>query len=203
MGLGCHAGLYQQASREAHRALPAGSHFHESVSERGGGEQRDAESPDPLLQWDFKNAVAQEWNFTIERQFGDWAGRVSYLGNQTHHIPYNGADVNRPWVQQPNVPIQNQRPYQPWGSINSFLSAGKQNFNQVQLGVQKRFSRGLSFQAEYQFTRSLDNIDNAGAPDNPGNWNLSYGNTVGVRRHWLVFNYVYELPFRGRNGLTK
>ncbi len=63
-------------------------------------------TPNPTLnyfQWDFKNAVAQEWNFTIERQFGNWAGRASYLGSQTHHIPYNSADLNRPWVQQPNV----------------------------------------------------------------------------------------------------
>ena len=164
-------------------------------------------TPNPTLnyfQWDFKNAVAQEWNFTIERQFGNWAGRASYLGSQTHHIPYNSADLNRPWVQQPNVPIQNQRPYQPWGAIGSYLSAGKQNFNQLQLGLQKRFSGGLSFQAEYQFTRSLDNIDNAGGADNPANWNLSYGNTPAVRRHWLVFNYIYELPFgKGGSGLTK
>jgi hypothetical protein len=118
-------------------------------------------TPNPNLnyfQWDFKNAVAQEWNLTIERQFGNWAGRASYLGNQTHHIPYNSADLNRPWVQQPNVPLQNQRPYQPWGSIGSYLSAGKQNFNQLQLGVQKRLSGGLTFQAEYQFTRGQDRL---------------------------------------------
>jgi hypothetical protein len=87
----------------------------------------------------FKNAVAQEWNFTIEHQIGNWAGRASYLGSQTHHIPYNSIDLNRPRVQQPNVPIQNQRPYQPWGAIGSYLSAGKQNFNQLQLGLQKSF----------------------------------------------------------------
>ena len=87
-------------------------------------------------------------------------------------------------------------------TIGAYLSAGKQNFNQLQLGVQKRFSSGLSFQAEYQFTRSLDNIDNAGGADNPGNWNLSYGNTPAVRRHWLVFNYIYELPF-GRGAVPR
>ncbi|HUQ95759.1 MAG TPA: hypothetical protein VM120_29035 [Bryobacteraceae bacterium] len=107
-------------------------------------------------------------------------------------------------MQQPNVPIQNQRPYQPWGAINSYLSAGKQNFTQLPLGLQKRFSGGLSFQAEYQFTGSLDNFDNAGGADNPGNGNLSYGNTPAVRRHWLLFNYIYELPFgKSGSGLTK
>lgn len=166
-------------------------------------------TPNPNLnyfQWDFKNAVVQEWTLTLERQFGtSWAGRASYIGSQTHHIPYNYADINRPWVQQPNVPLQRQRPYQPWATIGSYLSAGKQNFHQLQLGAQKRLSYGLSFQAEYQFTRSLDNVDNSGGADNPGNWNLSYGNTPVVRRHWLVFNYIYELPFAraSAHGLTK
>lgn len=164
-------------------------------------------TPNPTLwyfQWDFQNAMVQEWNFTIEHQLGNLALRASYLGDQTHHIPANAADLNRPLVQQPNVPIQNQRPYQPWGTIQSYLSLGKQSFNQLQLGAQMRFSRGLSFQAQYQFTRSLDNIDNSGGPDNPGSWNLSYGNTPGVRRHWLVYNYIYELPFgNNAHGLIK
>ena len=131
--------------------------------------------------------------------------RVSYLGSQSHHMTWLNGDINVPTTQTRNVPIQSQRPWQPWGPIAADRSGGKQNFNQLQLGVQKRFSSGLSFQAEYQFTRSLDNIDNAGGADNPGNWNLSYGNTPAVRRHWMVFNYVYELPFgRGRaRGLTK
>jgi len=148
-----------------------------------------------LMQWDFRNAVTQEWNLTAEHQWGqDWMTRVTYVGNQGHHLPWNFGPINVPTVQEPNVPLQQQRPFQPWGPINATRSGGKQNFNQLQIEGMKRFSHGMSFQAEYQYTRSLDNVPNSGGPQQWQYPALDYGNTDGLRRHWLVFNYIYELP---------
>ena len=78
-------------------------------------------------------------------------------------------DINRPDVQQPNVPLQPQRPYQPWGQINDTHTDGKVNFNQLQLELNKRFSAGFLMQAEYSFTRSLDNVPLVGGVQNPYN----------------------------------
>ncbi len=168
-------------------------------------------SPNPLLRYfqpDFKSAVIQEWNATIEHQFGaNWMVRASYVGSQSHHLPYNSDALNVPAVQTPDVSLLNQHPFQyfngtkyvPWGNINSYRSAGKQNFNQLQLGVRHRFASGFSFQAQYQFTRSLDNVPNSGGPLNWHFGNRAYGNTSFIRRNYLVFDYLYELPFgRGR-----
>lgn len=172
-------------------------------------------SPNPLLRYfqhDFKSAVVQEWNFTVEHQFGNsWAARASYVGSQAHHLPYNSDALNVPAVQTPNVSTLNQHPftyfngtsYVPWGNINSYRSAGKQNFNQLQLGVQHRFASGFSFEGQYQFTRSLDNVPTSGGPLNWHYGNRAYGNTQFIRRHYAAFNYVYELPFgRGRRWLS-
>jgi hypothetical protein len=163
-------------------------------------------TPNPtisFLQWDFKNAVAQEWNLTIERQWREnWLTRTSYIGSQTHHIAWNSSPINQPLVQQPNVPTQQQRPFQPWGPINATRSGGKQNFNQLQAEIIKRPSRGMSFQVEYQFTRSLDNVPQSGGPQIWQYPALDYGNSQGLRRHWLIFNYVYDVPVgRGRTVL--
>ena len=164
-------------------------------------------TPNPTIhyfQWNFQNAMIQEWTLTLEHQIGkSWAMRASYIGNKTDHLPYNGVDLNQPLVQIPNAPTQNQRPYQPFSTISSYLSTGYQNFDQLQLGLQKRYSNGLSFQAEYQFTRSLDNVSTAGGWNNPNSAALDYGNSTGVRRHWFVANYIYELPFgRGHAFLS-
>jgi hypothetical protein len=164
-------------------------------------------TPNPqiyLYQHDFKNAVIQEWNLTLEHQWKkDWLTRASYIGNQSHHLPWNGEPINTPLIQQPNVPLQQQRPFQPWGPISATLSGGKQNFNQLQLEAIKRFAHGFSFQAEYQYTRSLDNVPQSGGPQIWQYPAADYGNSTGIRRHWLVFNYLYELPFgRGRHFLT-
>ncbi|HYM13805.1 MAG TPA: carboxypeptidase-like regulatory domain-containing protein, partial [Bryobacterales bacterium] len=156
------------------------------------------------MQRDLKNAVAQQWNLTVERQFGQsWMARASYIGSQTHHIQWFFGDINVPRTQTPNVPIQNQRPLQPWANFDATRSGASQNLEQLQFEAIKRFSSGLSFQLEYAWTRSLDNVDPSGGPQN---WNfpgLDYGNTNGVRRHTLVANYVWELPVgRGKPFLT-
>lgn len=153
------------------------------------------------IQRDFKNAASAEWNLTIEHQIKtNWSARISYLGNTTSHLPYNGADYNGIIHQQPNVQIQQQRPYQPFGTITSYISNGREEFNQLQLGLLKRFSGGSSFQGEYQYTRSLDDVSTAGGPNVPFDFMGDWGNSDGVRRHWAVFNYDYHLPF-GRGGI--
>jgi hypothetical protein len=161
-------------------------------------------SPHPTLysmQRDFKNAAIQQWNVTLEHQFGhNWAARVTYAGSQSHHLQWFFGDFNVPRTQTPNVPIQDQRPYQPWAVINSSRSGASQNFEQLQLEATKRFSQGFLFQAEYAWTRSLDNAEYSGGPQNPNFPGLDYGNSTGILRHRLVFNYLWELPFgRGKH----
>jgi hypothetical protein len=152
------------------------------------------------VQRDLKNAASQQWTATLEREFASsWAGRITYAGNQTHHISWFFQDFNIPATQTPNVTIQNQRPYQPWGQFYSTRSGGSQNLEQLQLEASKRMSHGLSFQLEYAWTRSLDNVEASYGVQNPTYPGLEYGNSSGIARHSLVFNYLWEIPFgRGR-----
>lgn len=163
-------------------------------------------TPNPtinMLQWDFKTASMQEWSLTVEQEFGtNWSARATYLGHVGHHLPYNFGPINVPDEQIPNTPLQAQRPFQPFGAINATRSIGTENFNQMQLGLKRRFNSGLSFQAEYQFSKGLDDVPTSGGPQRWQHPDLDYGNSVGLARHWLTFNYVYELPFgKGRRFL--
>jgi carboxypeptidase family protein len=153
-----------------------------------------------MTQRNLVNTVMQQWSLTLEQQIAsDWAVRASYVGAQTHHALWYAGDINKPGVQQPNVPLQLQRPYQPWGQINQTHSGGKVNFNQMQLELNKRFSSGFLMQAQYNWTISRDNVPLVGGPENPSDYNRDYGNTDSIPRHSLSVNYLYELPFgRGR-----
>jgi hypothetical protein len=142
------------------------------------------------------NPATQQWNLTVEQQFGNqWMVRASYVGAQTHHALYSREDINRPNIQVPNVPLQAQRPYQPWGEIDNTKTSGKVNFTQLQLEMKKRLAAGFLIEAEYSFTRSRDNVPTTGGAQNPNNENADYGNTDSVPRQVFVCNYLYDLPF--------
>lgn len=148
------------------------------------------------VQRDLKNAMTQQWSLTLEQQFAQkWTARISYVGSQTQHLAFFLANLNVPVNQIPNESAQLQRPRQPWGAINSIESGAVQSFGQMQLEVLHRFSNGSSFQAEYSWTRSLDDVENTGSAQRYYFPSLDYGNSTGVRTHDLVFNYLYELPF--------
>jgi hypothetical protein len=145
---------------------------------------------------DYRNPRQQQWTLTLEQQVGqDWSARASYVGSQVQHLFWYAFNINQPAVQQPNVVLQNQRPYQPWANVNYNASGGLQNFGQLQLELIKRFSHGLSMQFEYNWTRSLDDVPVAGGLNNPWCYMCDYGNSDSLPRHRLAFNYVYELPF--------
>jgi hypothetical protein len=152
----------------------------------------------------FLSQETQQWNLTAERQVGEnWLFRGTYLGSSTRHLlVIDGLDANWPLVQQPNVPLQQQRPLQPWSGISYVTPAGTANFHQLQLEVQKRLSQGLSFRAEYDYSRGLDNVGYYDGRQDPNNLRAEYSNTFFQFRHRFLVYYVYELPVgRGRKWL--
>jgi hypothetical protein len=64
----------------------------------------------------------------------------------------------------------------------------------------RRLAAGFSFQAEYQFNKSLsENQYGISAPTDPFYARLDWGNADSIRTHFVVINFTYELPFgKGR-----
>jgi hypothetical protein len=138
----------------------------------------------------------QEWNFTLEHQFrSNWSARATYVGNKTDHLLFYSWNINIPGTQQLGVPLQKQRPYQPWGAVNSVIPSNLSNTNQFQVEVMHRFAGGFQLQSEYSFTHCLDEATPTGGPQNPSDPRGDYGNCSFLVRHTFVTNYLYDLPF--------
>jgi hypothetical protein len=155
-------------------------------------------SPNPAInavERGIQNGRSLQWNVTVEREALRNLGlRVSYVGNRTTHLPWYNREVNVPREQAPGS-IQPRRPYQPWSSVLVLSGGGESRLHQLQVEVVKRYSGGLSFQAEYSWTRSRDNVPIVGGPQNPYDDDAEWGASDGVRRHIFTFACSYELPF--------
>ncbi len=141
------------------------------------------------------NTYAQQWNLTIERElFAQTGVRVSYIGNKGTRVPWYNYDRNLPITQALGA-IQPRRPFQPWASITTLDTNGNSMTHQVQIEVTRRFAKGLYFQSNYTYNRTLDNVPIVGSPQNPYNAALDRGNADSVRRHVAYTSLNYDLPF--------
>jgi hypothetical protein len=162
-------------------------------------------------QIDFRPPQMYQWSLSIDRQIAPSMGmRLSYIGNKSSHMPW-APDINQPqsstsyYSQRPLT----DRPFPHWGLIYSRDAGANSTYNALQLELNRRFSKGLSFNSSYTFAKNL--ADNAGP--NPGGWagetgggrvtnsldrRADRGDVYATRRHRSVTTLVYELPV-GRN----
>ena len=146
--------------------------------------------------------LTHQWNGTIEVQLNsNTVARASYLGSEREH---SGMiyPINTP-LAAPGA-VQPRRPYQPFGAISLYTNGQTANTQQLQLSLRRSYATGLTFEIEYSLTKALDSSPtDKGTPYVPNNWRLDRGNDPSIRTHYLVANYVYELPFgRGKRFLS-
>jgi len=129
----------------------------------------------------------------------------------TLHLPYGSVKT----VTGPNpnpITIVGLRPYssplcQPttgvgcppdgvpvFSSIFAEDTIGNSSYNSAQLSAEKRFSKGLQFQAAYTFSKSIDDASSFENSLIPLNYRLSRALSLFDARQRLVFSYFYELP---------
>jgi hypothetical protein len=87
----------------------------------------------------------------------------------------------------------------PFGSVDLKHDVGSSTYNALGLSLERRFSRGLSFQSRYTWSHSINDGSVGGGESNgPENVNCLHcdkGPSVFDIRHNFVANAVYELPF--------
>ncbi len=163
-------------------------------------------------QTELKDPYTIQWSFTVERELPANLGlRVSYIGNRGVHLP-NAPDLNQP---QPSLtPFTNRpltdRPFPNFGLVFSRDTTGTSTYNALQVELTRRFADGLTFNGAYTLSKNISDAagpaptgflgeNGGGRLSNSLNRRGDRGETVFNRRHRVVANAVYELPFgRGK-----
>jgi hypothetical protein len=154
------------------------------------------------------NGYLYNASLDIQRQLkGGAVIDIGYLGTFGHRLPAPDAQsidqVPTNLLGPGNTQIL--RPFPQFSNVQILANnIGASKYDGLSAGIEKRYSAGVSFKANYTFSKLLDNVDArnelAGYPgtdaftnyyNQAGDWGRS-GNDI---RHRFVFSTVYDLPF--------
>jgi len=147
-----------------------------------------------------------QWSFGIQRQLSRSTGLdLQYLGSHSLHLDRSYFN-NTPYFPAPGA-INPRRPNQLFGQIRTISNDLISNYHHLAVSVHQRVFHGMQFDLNYTWSHALDvtsDSNNGGAPMNPYNWRLDYGNAPFDLRHRFVATYIYDIPlFKNGSRLLK
>ncbi len=144
------------------------------------------------------NAISYGTTFTRAGQDPTlYAGGVVPAVQAGLPLSYSQAGIN--FTGQNALPIDYLRPYSGYGDISFREFDATSNYNSLQVSLNRRFSRNLTFGVAYTFSKTLTTSNNIGDITHPYNTRAyDYKLADFDRTHVLAVNYVYDLPGLGR-----
>ena len=149
--------------------------------------------------WHLPPASMNQWSFGIQRQLARTTGiDLQYLGSHSLHLDRSYFN-NTPYYPGPGA-INPRRPNQLFGQIRTISNDEISNYHHLAVSVHQRAYHGVQFDFSYTWSHALDvtsDSNNSGAPMNPYNWRLDYGNAPFDLRHRFTGTIIYAIPFFG------
>jgi hypothetical protein len=147
----------------------------------------------------------EQFNFNVQRAVGrDTVVELGYLGTMGHHLASSAALTLNQVVPSQMGPgnAQVRRPFPQYSNVTlDSPDIGNSNYHGMNLRVQKRYSHGLHFQANYTFSKFIDDIASRNEPGGVTNDFQNVYNHHGDRglsgfdvAHRAVLSAVWEVP---------
>ncbi len=118
----------------------------------------------------------------------------------------NGQNIPVAFTSAANSLILDQiRPFKGWRGISMIQPRFNSNYHSLQVMGTQRFAGSSQIQVAYTWAKNLTDsqTDRSSAPMNSYDIRAEYGRAALDRRHVLVSNFIYELPFyRKQNGFA-
>ena len=114
----------------------------------------------------FRSALIQQFNVQVEQQVGANVFTIGYVGNIGQHLAETINNINSPapfdQFAAGYTPAQSQYRLQGslpnLGGVNWLQSEGVSNYSALQTSLQRRFTHGLAFDANYTWAKALSDI---------------------------------------------
>jgi hypothetical protein len=152
-----------------------------------------------------RSSYTMQWNVNFQRSIGrDYLFEVAYTASESHNL-HKRYNINQ--ADFGTTPINSRLPFPQFQPAMLYSSdEGWANFKGLSFRLEKRYSSGLFFLANYQLSENRDNgsgeveaNDTAFRTDFDADEGLSRYH----QRHRSAFSFGYELPFgQGRRYLN-
>lgn len=164
-------------------------------------------TPLNMTQWDpdFRNAVVQQWNLNLQRQFRQsYIGTIAYVGSKGNHL-FLTNQLNPAIFGAPGASVDARRSLFPvFSSITNQSSQGNSIYHSMQLTLNRRFSSGLTVLGNYTWSKLLDDASaDGGSPANPFNLRAERGLSNFDIAHRFVTSFIWQLPRFENLGLWR
>jgi hypothetical protein len=167
--------------------------------------------------YDWRTPRTLQYNLALERELGlNTVFTVAYAGSRGTNLARSG-DVNLAVPQilpngQPFFAAGLPRRNRNFSSIDMKRTDGDSWYNALNLKMRSRLRSHLQVQASYTFSRSMDTTGGISQADSsgsipqvldPSNPHLDRGLSDFHRKHNLVANFTWQLPFaKNRDGIA-
>lgn len=154
---------------------------------------------------DFRSGYVQSWNFTVEREVGfGFIGRGSYAASKGTRLMIKRELNPAIYVPGATTATTNQRrALQPAGSVAIIEPVSNSTFHALQLTAERRFSRGFSILANYQWAKAIDDSSavkgSAITRTNSFDQSFDKGPADFDKRHVFNASALWDLPVRFDN----
>ncbi|HUB33248.1 MAG TPA: TonB-dependent receptor [Bryobacteraceae bacterium] len=158
----------------------------------------------------YPGAKVMQYNLTVQKEIGQNVFTAAYVGLVSRHLYYvpnvnlpnpSGTAVTPTYLRIATLPNIT--------GISLYGTGGASEYNAAQFIFERRYSKGLTINANYVFARNLTNITDSSISSAPvatvtNNRSYDWGNSdIGFKNKFTV-RANYELPFgKSAKGFTK
>jgi len=159
------------------------------------------------LDTNWRTTYIQQWSLAIQRNLTkSTIVEVDYIGSQSRKLPirWNADDCS---IAGSLICDQSVRPFKQFNYIYEAANEGTSSYNAFVAKLQRQFSQGLSFVANYTWSKTLSNTEQGGAPVGINQRSVCLSCDKGMTGYnvpeRLVASAVWELPLgEGRRYLS-
>ncbi len=153
------------------------------------------------LDYQYRSEYAESWSLSLQQSLSsNWAAQATYFGSRVIGAD-NGTFRNIP-EPGPGTNIDARRPNPNLSGFRMIRWDGWSKYHSLSLKLEKRYSKGFTFDTNYTWSKSIDDASDPGGtahesniPQNVRDLGAEKGLSSFDHRHRLVFTYSYELPF--------